>query len=400
MRQWPLWLGVAATLSAIVSVYSWWIAVGTAAGLLALAQSGRLWARRSAKALPTATVSAAARQDFANSDAAGSNSDVPDSDDKLVSQMLSQCRYSLLLWPQIALSLQPDDVLRAWDELDERMALVPTGDVLLRPWRCDPEEGGEPAAARIVPVGAVYLDRYPITNRQFYEFVTACGYEQIPLWDEAILPGLLDFVDRTGRLGPRFWNNGHYPVGEEDFPVVGISWYEALAYARWAGKRLPTDAEWVKAAAWPIPQPGAYPAQRRFPWGDEMDRRLANVWGSGPGRVVSVREFAEGMSVGGAYQLIGNVWEWTASSFNAWGPSMHQLELPAPMKSIRGGAFDTYFDNHANCSFSSGESPLSRKHNIGFRCVVGVCDVVNLHGTDPDTCEESAGDNSLCAAVV
>ncbi|HVW39425.1 MAG TPA: SUMF1/EgtB/PvdO family nonheme iron enzyme, partial [Pirellulales bacterium] len=153
------------------------------------------------------------------------------------------------------------------------------------------------------------------------------------------------------------------------------SWYEAAAYARWVGKRLPTEAEWVKAGSWPVPLSDKKQWQRKFPWGDTMDRERCNLWGSGPGKVVAVGEFSSGVSVGGVYQLIGNVWEWTSGNFGAADGASQDLLLPVPMKSIRGGAFDTYFENQATCQFQSGENPLSRKHNIGFRCALGMCDV-------------------------
>jgi iron(II)-dependent oxidoreductase len=78
--------------------------------------------------------------------------------------------------------------------------------------------------------------------------------------------------------------------------------------------------------------------------------------------------------------LIGNVWEWTSSGFRGMQlPQDHfpsnGLLLDMPLKSIRGGAFDTYFDNQAACQFQSGENPLSRRHNVGFRCAVGVGDL-------------------------
>ena len=91
----------------------------------------------------------------------------------------------------------------------------------------------------------------------------------------------------------------------------------------------------------------------------------------------------QGVSVGGIHHLIGNTWEWTTGNFGAWSFPSRDLILPVPMKSIRGGAFDTYFDNQATCQFQSGESMLARKHNIGFRCAVGLCDLV-LARAEPD----------------
>jgi iron(II)-dependent oxidoreductase len=107
-----------------------------------------------------------------------------------------------------------------------------------------------------------------------------------------------------------------------------------------------------------------------------MDRRKANVWGSGPGRIVPVDEFAEGVSVGGLYQLIGNVWEWTATNLDVDPAGEEECHSkPALLKTIRGGAFDTYFENQSNCQFASGENPILRKHNVGFRCALSVCDI-------------------------
>jgi iron(II)-dependent oxidoreductase len=106
-----------------------------------------------------------------------------------------------------------------------------------------------------------------------------------------------------------------------------------------------------------------------------MDYRRANLWGSQLGCVAPVTAFAEGVSAGGAHQMVGNVWEWTATDFGVWDPPAQRLQLDAPMKSIRGGAYDTYFDNQAACQFQSGEYPMARKRNIGFRCALSVCDL-------------------------
>ncbi|MCX7428265.1 MAG: SUMF1/EgtB/PvdO family nonheme iron enzyme [Planctomycetia bacterium] len=300
--------------------------------------------------------------------------------DGLVEQMLAQYRFALLLRPQIAGNLNARQFARAMGALEEQMALVPDGEVALGQmdetlYEGMVEEEELPVReARVVRVQRFFLDRFSVTNRQFFEFVAAGGYRQAGLWEASILPAMLDFVDLTGEPGPRFWKNGCYLEGREDHPVVGVSWHEAAAYARWVGKRLPTDAEWVKAASWPVPTSQTERFQRRYPWGETMDRARANLWGSGAERTVAVREFAEGVSVGGVYQLVGNVWEWTHANFHG-GAGGDDLILETPMKSLRGGAFDTYFDSQAACQFQSGDSPLARKRNIGFRLAVGLCDL-------------------------
>lgn len=292
----------------------------------------------------------------------------------LVDQMLEEGRYALLLRPELTPNLNPDQFQRAWDSLHESMALVPEGDVVVGqggPW----DEEGTEVAGFAVRVEAFYLDRYAVSNRQYQQFVDAGGYEQLGLWDPEILPGLMDFVDSSGQPGPRGWRHGSYPPGQADHPVVGLSWYEATAFARWVGKRLATDPEWEKAASWPAQMSASARAQRRYPWGDVMDRGRANLWGSGPKTIVPVDHFAEGSSVGGIIQMVGNVWEWTSGSFGTWSLARSELLLPVEMKSIRGGAFDTYFDNQSTCQFQSGEDPLARRHNIGFRCALSACDL-------------------------
>jgi iron(II)-dependent oxidoreductase len=308
----------------------------------------------------------------------------------LAEQMIAQGRVALLLRPQIAASLPKVELQVAQAALDEAMAIVPLGSVIVRP-RCFDvlDEESAQRAERLINVEGFFLDRFAVTNAQYLEFVEDGGYEQMSLWDESIWPAVLGFVDQSGEPGPHYWNGGAYPTGKENHPVVGVSWYEACAYARWAGKRLPTDAEWVKAGVWPVQAEGAKPVQRRFPWGDALDRKRVNVWGSGYDNTIAVDSVPEGASVNGVQQLVGNVWEWTSGAFGAWEPAGRRIETTMPLKSIRGGAFDTYFENQASCQFQSGESPLARKHNIGFRCALGFCDVAHTaDGGDTDVIGE------------
>jgi len=311
----------------------------------------------------------------------------PNDVEALVDQLLAQYRYPLLLRPQIIQNLTESQFRRALTALEEGMALVPDGEVALgrideAPYDGelddrDPDESEvSVCTGQVVQVDRFFLDRYPVTNRQFYEFVAAGGYEKMSLWEESIWPAVLDFVDRAGAPGPRYWKDGCYLRGQGHHPVVGVSWHEAAAYARWVGKRLPTDAEWVKAGSWPVSLSATTRQQRKYPWGDTMDPTRANLWSSGAAGIVAVDRFAKGVSVGGVCQLVGNVWEWTSGDFHTGDRLAEEQVAETPLKNIRGGAFDTYFDHQATCLFPSGEQMLARKHNIGFRLAVGACDIV------------------------
>jgi iron(II)-dependent oxidoreductase len=313
----------------------------------------------------------------------------PRNTESLVEDMLSTGRYALLLRPETKKHLSQVQVVRAIRELDAAMALVPAGRVLLGQLAeqsnstCGAADIDPKLARRnLVNVEPAYLDRFCVTNEQYAQFIDGGGYEQLEFWHEEALPALLDFVDQTGAPGPRYWQDGQYPAAEARFPVVGISWYEASAYARWVGKRLPTDAEWTKAGAWPVESSPGRVAQRRYPWGESFDVRRAHLYGSGKAGPVAVDEYPSGVSVGGIHQLIGNVWEWTSTPLVELGdPTLHISES---VISIRGGAYDTYFENQATCHFQSGELPLSRRPNIGFRLALAMADL-EVSGHDNKT---------------
>jgi len=313
-----------------------------------------------------------------------------DDENTLVGCLLKQGRYALLLRAQLKERLDSDQLQETIEALQRHMAIVPEGEVVVGPvdealddGRLDAENIAE-YHGRVVYVAPLFLDRCQVTNAEYFQFVAAGGYAEMSIWDEAIWPAVLDFVDQTGEPGPRFWRRGKFNPGEENLPVVGVSWYEAAAYARWVGKRLPTDAEWNKAGAWPVsPREGVW-LQRKYPWGSSYESQRANLWSSQIDKPVAVDGFKLGVSVGGIYQLIGNVWEWTASNFGT--ADDESLSIGAPMKSIRGGAFDTYFESQATCHFQSGENPLARKHNVGFRLAVSLRDV-HWFDTDLDELE-------------
>jgi iron(II)-dependent oxidoreductase len=320
----------------------------------------------------------------------------PRSTDALVDELLANGRYALMLRPETKQHLTQFHIMRAIRQLDEAMALVPAGRVLvgqlaeLSSSACGQAEVDPKLAKKnLVAVDPVYLDRYCVTNADYQRFIDAGGYEQLEFWHEEALPALLDFVDQTGAPGPRYWSDGQYPDDEGHLPVVGVSWYEAWAYARWVGKRLPSDAEWTKAAAWPVESAPGRIAQRRYPWGESFDVRRAHLYGSGHNAPVPVDDFPTGTSVGGLHQLIGNVWEWTATPFAEVADS--SLHVTESVMTIRGGAFDTYFENQATCHFQSGDQALARRRNVGFRLALPMSDLEA--GNDVPTEDQLSNDH-------
>jgi iron(II)-dependent oxidoreductase len=250
----------------------------------------------------------------------------------------------------------------AWNLVREQMALIPAGSVPVI--LCD----GSSANAE---VGSFFLDRYEVTNRQFLRFVQSGGYDSLETWPREVWPSVSRFTDRTGRSGPRDWENGKFPRGEAQHPVTGVCWYEAQAYARWVGKRLSRAAEWQKAGGWPEQLSGG--DCNRYPWGDLFEPERTNLGSAGIGRTVPVDAFPNGTTPNGLFQMTGNVWEWlddpletipcqAGETFVSW----------KPMRRIIGGAFNTYSSGEATCQFITGQGELDRRDNIGFRCALSV----------------------------
>ena len=165
---------------------------------------------------------------------------------------------------------------------------------------------------------AFWLDRNEVTNREFKEFVDKGGYQKREYWKHAFAKegkaltweqAMAEFRDATGRPGPAAWQLGTYKEGEADFPVGGVSWYEAAAYAEFAGKSLPTVYHWFRAAA----------------IGSLSDiLNFSNFAGQGPAQT----EMNRGLGRFGTYDMAGNVQEWV---FNPAGQLRYTL----------GGAWDT-----------------------------------------------------------
>ena len=207
-----------------------------------------------------------------------------------------------------------------------------------------PAGRSEYAGAPPADLPSFWLDRYELTNREYKAFVDAGGYRRPELWKHAFLRGgkpipfaeaMALLRDRTGRPGPATWELGSFPEGQADFPVSGVSWHEAAAYAEFAGKSLPTLHHWFRAADLGI-------------FSDLL--RYSNFGGQGPGRV-GERPSLSGF---GTYDMAGNVREW---AWNASGDRRYTL----------GGAWSdpTYLYTGPDAL-----DPLDRSPILGVRCAV------------------------------
>jgi iron(II)-dependent oxidoreductase len=285
-------------------------------------------------------------------------------EDPYAEQLLRSGRYCRLLREERPDAWESDVVAAATKALEREMAMVPAGSTVIEPVASlGTNVDAPPAEVEPTFEDAFFVDRYAVTNAQFERFVKADGYREVELWPEDILPFLFQFVDQTEKFGPRGWRDGEPPPQRRDHPVAGICWYEANAYALWAGKSLPTSAQWQRAGTW-------WKERVRYPWGNSFEPERANICCSGPGDTVPVQEYAKGATPNGIQQLIGNVWEWVYASIDHVQDGKDLFALEEPLGEIRGGAFDTYLPAQATCRFRSGQPLFFRAPNIGFRCCV------------------------------
>jgi len=238
------------------------------------------------------------------------------------------------------------------------------------PWALDNEQ-----PAHLVHLPPFFIDTTPVTNAAYTEFIAAGGYDDPRWWS----PAGWDHRQRAGLSAPMAWrrDGGEWvrtsfgvtePVAAAE-PVLHVSWYEADAYARWAGRRLPTEAEWEKAARLD-PVTGL---SRRFPWGDDAPTPERANLGQAHLRPAPAGSYPAGAAPCGARQLIGDVWEWTSSDFlpypgfRAW-PYREYSEVffGSEYKVLRGGSFAV---SPVACrgTFRNWDYPVRRQIFAGFR---------------------------------
>jgi iron(II)-dependent oxidoreductase len=234
-----------------------------------------------------------------------------------------------------------------------------------------------------VDVAPFWIDTTPVTNAQYLTFVEDGGYREPRWWtDEGWA-----WVRNTNAEHPQFWRRegpgswSRLRFGRREplwpvEPVQHVCWHEADAYARWSGRRLPTEAEWEKAASWSsgdAPDAGGR-TKRRYPWGDDDPTpELANLGQRHLGPA-PVGAYPGGASAFGVEQLVGDVWEWTSSDFEAYPgfssfPYREYSEVffGSGYKVLRGGSWAT--DPVAvRTTFRNWDFPIRRQIFAGFRC--------------------------------
>ena len=219
------------------------------------------------------------------------------------------------------------------------------------------------------------IGKYPVTNAQFRSFVEGDGYTNREYWkyDEG-----WDWKNRNEISKPEYWDDPQWNL--DNHPVVGVSWYEADAYCNWLNKRvgtgdwrfrLPTEAEWEKAASWD----SAKKSKRVYAWGDEYDGQKGNVSASEIGRTSAVGLFSAHPSPYGAMDMTGNVWEWCADYYaeNYYANSPEENPQGPPSgtgRVLRGAAFGNGA-GIARCAYRDGFDPVNRGiFGVGFRVAV------------------------------
>ena len=230
--------------------------------------------------------------------------------------------------------------------------------------------------AHQVHVPGFHIDRAAVTNAAYAAFIDAGGYDDPRWWS----PVGWNHRQEAGLVAPAHWHRdgqgwaattfGRTEPIVPDEPVVHVGFHEASAYATWAGKRLPTEAEWEKAARWD-PATGR---SRRYPWGDESPSPQHANLGQQHLRPAAAGAFPAGASPLGVHQLIGDVWEWTSTDFHGYPgfapfPYREYSEVffGPDYKVLRGGSFGT--DRSAvRGTFRNWDYPIRRQIFTGFRC--------------------------------
>ena len=221
-----------------------------------------------------------------------------------------------------------------------------------------------------VTLSGYYIGKYLVTRGEYAKFISAGGYSNSAYWSSA---GWSWKVSNS-RTEPYYWaasqNWGSGTFTQTDnHPVVGVSYYECEAYCNWAGGRLPTEAEWEKAARWTGSHANVYP------WGDTWDQeKCNNYYDSNPAgggyvkyQTSPVGSYPSGASPYGCQDMAGNVWEWCADWYKSYPGSSSPFDYTNSFRVLRGGGWDSPGSGVTRCACRSCGNPYDYWRNYGFR---------------------------------
>ena len=244
------------------------------------------------------------------------------------------------------------------------MVFIPGGEFEMGSSTLDALDNERPAYRVIV--GDYWLDGTPVTVSEYAAFMAAGGYQNSQWWS----PEGWAWSQRQGITQPLYWQDTL--VAGEDLPVCGVSWYEADAYSCFVGKRLPTEAEWERAACWQPEQD----CMQRYPWGNAPLTADRGNFGGGQGSVTPVGTYPNGRSATGCDDLLGNVWEWTSTWFEGYPDFVpypyvgySQTYFDGKHRVLRGGSWATR-PWVLRSTFRNWYHPWTRQIFSGFRCAL------------------------------
>jgi formylglycine-generating enzyme required for sulfatase activity len=235
------------------------------------------------------------------------------------------------------------------------MRLVPAGEFIMGTNRTDPDNTHlkigtvkplykDQHPEHKVYLDAFYIDEKEVTNLEYKKFIDSTQFPELP----------------------GHWEEGSFPEGKGNLPVTNVTWREAFSYALWAGKRLPTEAQWEKAARGTD--------GRLYPWGDEYQKGWANIGVDGAKALAPSGSYPKDVSPYQVFDMAGNVMEWTSSWYQAYPGNDYQFKkFGNEFKVLRGNGFQKgghYFLEAYRYTFYRTEARLDEYfENVGFRCV-------------------------------
>lgn len=266
----------------------------------------------------------------------------------------------LIIVTGIVFFSSPDKVVLADAGLsttaENGMVLVPSGEFIMGSTEKDGKIGISVGVDELPQhrlfLKAFHIDKYEVTNRLYKHYVDLTGHKPP--------------IDNPEHEGPYSWKDNFPPGGEEDFPVTNVSWYDADDYCRWAGKRLPAEEEWEKAARGTD--------ARQWPWGNNLNDGECNTKYTDRDTILPAGKLSKDVSPYGAYDMCGNVAEWTSSWYLPYkGSLIKRDDFGEKYRVTRGGSWVMPAIPYSRSAYRANtSSPDYRHRGIGFRCVKDV----------------------------